>query len=61
MSKPETQLPPSPEQMAVDITAAIISAGYFKGLSEFSNADPSVAPKKVKALYKHILAEFKKV
>lgn len=61
MTDKPTQLPPSPEQMALDITTAMIAAGFLKGASHnmIENADSTM--RYVKNLYEAALREFKKV
>ncbi|WP_027670072.1 hypothetical protein [Rheinheimera baltica] len=61
MTEQKTQLPPSPEQMALDITTALISAGILKGtgLHDMNNADSTM--RYLKRVYEAALKEFKKV
>lgn len=62
MSEQKTQLPPSPEQMALEITTAIIAAGYFDKHEHFRDQrylDNTM--RAAKNVYKAALLEFKKV
>ena len=61
MSEQKTQLPPSPEQMALDIASALISAGCLNHSSGHMRNDLEETMRQARQVYVAALHEFKKV